>query len=292
MTTSSAARLAGDGRRAPRYEDVRPGSRGEALGAPVIVLTYAHSGAEHLRSLLSRHPDLNCTSGTGIIPLCELAAATWRTVDGQPGGRLSALAAASVRALTGSIITSLCVQEGKRIWCETATAPPSAAETFLRLYPTTKVLCLHRACADFAHAAVHASPWGLAGSAFAPFTSAHPASTAAALTAYWVAHTGPLIEFEQSHPDACHRVRYEDLITDQHSGLFTFLGLENPHLHPRRGARPDGASLGSGTAGPRTAIPADQIPTALQAHANNLLATLGYAPLNADAPSDRAPELR
>jgi hypothetical protein len=278
MTAVPPVRLARDGRRPARHEEARSGGCGAAISAPVLVLTYAHSGADRLWSLLARHPDLVCTSGTGIIPLCEQAAATWRNVDGQPGERLSALAATSVRALVGSVITSLCARQGKRQWCEIAAAPPSCAETFLQLYPGTKVLCLHRACADFVYAAVQASPWGLAGSAFAPFTSAHPASTVAALTAYWVAHAGPLIEFEQLHPRACRRIRYEDLAVGPHPGLFAFLGLEDsqPDQPGRAGTE---AVVGPIAAEPTMAIPAEQIPPALLTHANDLLATLRYAPL-------------
>jgi len=155
-----------------------------APGAPVIVLTYAHAGAEHLRPLLAGHLDLACTSGTGLLPLCQQAATTWRHVEGQPGSALSELAAASIRALATSVITTVLAQTGKRRWCEFATAPPRSTETFLRLYPGTRIICLHRGCADVIRAALHASPWGLSGTSFAPFTAAYPGSTVAALAAY------------------------------------------------------------------------------------------------------------
>jgi len=52
----------------------------------VIVLAPAYSGAGTLRSLLEGHPDLACTAGTGLLPLCEQALATWRSADGRPAG--------------------------------------------------------------------------------------------------------------------------------------------------------------------------------------------------------------
>lgn len=52
---------------------------------------------------------------------------------------------------------------------------------------------------------------GIADPALAPFTRAYPASTAAALAAYWTAHTRSLLAFEASHPQAVLRVRFEDL---------------------------------------------------------------------------------
>ena len=48
---------------------------GAADRSTLIVLTYQHAGAERLRSLLTRDPDLACTYGTGILPLCDAAAA-------------------------------------------------------------------------------------------------------------------------------------------------------------------------------------------------------------------------
>lgn len=263
---------------APGYDHGRPGPGDPARRDPVIVLTYAYSGAERLQSLLARHPELACTSGTGILPLCEQAAATWRNVDGRPEGPLSALAITSTRALATGIITALLAQAGNRRWCELATASPVSAETFSQLYPGTRFLCLHRACPDVAHAALHTSPWGLAGPTFAPFNAAHPASSVAALTAYWTAHTGPLLAFEQAHPGNCRRVRYEDLATDaEASQIFAFLGLPDPS--PGIFDRADANDRAPHAGHPTVPIPAAQIPAPLLAQANQLNSKLSYPPL-------------
>jgi hypothetical protein len=150
------------------------------------------------------------------------------------------------------------------------------------MYPQTRVLCLHRSCADVIDAALHAGPWGLAGPEYAPFTAAHPASTVAALTAYWTERTAPLIAFEESHPDACRRVRYEDLADDRHpGGLFAFLGMQAPRpvLADPRG--PDDANPPHGRVY-RAPFPADQVPAPLLAHADSLAGKLGYPPLAPD----------
>jgi hypothetical protein len=234
-----------------------------ARAAPVIVLTSACSGADSLLSLLERHPELSCTSGTGILPLSALAAAT--------------------RALASSIITSVLAREGKRRWCEAATAPPRTAETFLQLYPQTSVLCLHRACPDVVHAILQVSPWGIAGPAFAPFISAHPASTVAALTSYWAGQTAELLAFERAHPEACLRVRYEDLAAapdDTRGKIALFAGLGDtgyPKAPPAEHATAAAAESGHPT--PRVPFPADQIPPALLTRANGLLQQLDYPPL-------------
>lgn len=256
---------------------------GAASRSAVIVLTYPHAGAERLRSLLTRDPGLAFTSGTGILPLCDSAAATWRGVEGRSADApLSKLAASSIRALTMPVITSVLARQGGRRWCEFAYAPPRSAETFLQLYPQTRVLCLHRSCVDVIDTAVHAEPWGLSGPAYVPFTSAHPASTVAALTAYWNAITTQLITFEESHPEACRRVRYEDLAGDQYpDGLFAFLGAEAPRPGLADLMSPDDAKPAPGRPG-RAPFPVEQVPASARAQADSLATKLGYPPLGSD----------
>jgi hypothetical protein len=252
--------------------------------APVVVLTYAESGAARLRSVLAAHPDLSCTSGTGLLPLCEQAARTWQMADKRE--ELSALAAASTRAFASTVMTSILASAGGPRWCEITTAPASCAETFVRLYPRTRFLCLHRHCADVIYSGLQASPWGLADSAFWPFTQRFPGNSVAAIAAYWAARTEPLLEFQQRHPDCCHRVRYEDLVA--HPGVIaseirTFLGLApDGSAGP---AWPACSQDGDATADTADApgcgakVPAGMIPGVLFDQVNKLLAGLAYAPL-------------
>jgi Sulfotransferase family len=288
MTAVTAARQTRDGVPAPQRHDAGQAA-GAAGGAPVIVLTYAHSGAGLLRSLLARHPDLACTSGTGVLPLCQQAATAWRRTDGLADGPLPALAVASTRNLAATIITAVLSAEGKRRWCEISTAEPAAAETFLQLFPATRVLCLQRSWPDVVYAALHASPWGLAGQAIAPFVSAHPASAAAALTAHWTAHAGRLLAFERANPGACRRVRYEDLTGGSCSGLHAFLGLDDPGPAALSWAVTDaattadaatgaGAASAAGADDPPTPFPTRQIPPGLLDRASSLMNELGYPP--------------
>jgi hypothetical protein len=249
---------------------------------PVIVLASAHSGTSRLFSLLTHHPDLACTSGTGLLPLCEQVVATWRTIDGR-AGLPSPLAVASARALATSIITSVLAREGKRRWCEAAIANSQVAETFLRLYPGARFMCLYRACPGAIRAVLDASPWGIADPAFAPFIRAYPASTVAALAAHWVAHTGTLLAFERAHPEACLRVRYEDLAEARHETgerIRSFLGLAGIRGQPMPGeasqSYPPPENLS-----PEADLPVDLIPPMMLAQANDLLRELGYPELGA-----------
>lgn len=102
-----------------------------------------------------------CTSGTGVLPLCDQAIATWRNIEGRPDALPSRLALAATRALATSVITTVLAREGKRRWCEVAAPNSKAAKTFLNVYPGTRFLCLHRACPDVIRAALDASPWGV-----------------------------------------------------------------------------------------------------------------------------------
>lgn len=247
--------------------------------SPVIVLTYAGSGSDTLQSLLSAIPGLACTSGTGVLPLVDQAAATWRQAEARASQQPSPLAAASIRAMVSSLVTVILAREGKRRWCEVARAQPSAAGTFVRLFPGTRVLCLHRACPDVIYDALHASEWGLAGPGFAPFTAAYPGSSVAALAAFWAAHTEQLIAFEESHPAVCRRVRYEDLIAEPHraaDGILAFLsGSSEPAAQPGSAQRQDLGPAGGPQAG-RPPMPTDQIPPALLPRVSKLMTDLGY----------------
>jgi hypothetical protein len=257
------------------------GSANPAARAPVVVLATAYSGAARLRSLLDL-PDLAWTSGTGILPLCEQAAAVWRNADGRPeGSTLSRLAVASTRALTDGVVTSILVREGKRRWCEICSAMPEVAETFAQLYPGTRFVCLYRSCPDFIRAVLDANPWGIADPVFAAFTRTQPASTVAALTTYWAAHTGSLLAFERSHPQAVLRIRFEDLAAAEQQTAQTVMsflgvvGLDGDPAHTQNSQ----AAPEPGTLRRDTNPPAGLIPSAVLARANDLLRQLDYPPL-------------
>jgi hypothetical protein len=195
--------------------------------SPVIVLAYSFSGSQRIWRLLSQSGVLACTSGTGLLPLCENAAETWRLVDDRDGP-LSALAISSIRALAGSMITVMLASTGKSRWCEISFSLPTAAETFLRLYPGTKFICLHRSCPDVIRAGIEANPWGLGDTSIGRFAAAYPGSNAAAIAAYWAERTESLLLFEAAHPAACLRVNYQALASQPDrvaEAIFAFLDL-------------------------------------------------------------------
>lgn len=273
--------------RVPRTGPEGPGRAGSGTPedgidrkAPVIVLTYANAGGPRLQSLLVSQPELTCTSGTGVLAACERAGVAWRQMEGRPANGLSALAVKSIRAMVTMMITSATVRSGRSRWCEMAAAEPSAAEAFLEVFPGTRFVCVQRSCPDLVSAMLLASPWGLSGAAFAPFVAAYPGSSVAALAAWWVAHAGPLLEFERTHPGACIRLSYEDIADSPDATLHhirQFLGLGGPHdLPPEPVADADQAPADDADLDPSTDLPVDQIPPALLSQVNLLHAELGY----------------
>lgn len=275
---------------APARTRERVSEDGAARNAPVVVLTYGNAGGRRLLSLLESQPELTCTTSTGVLAACEQAAAAWGQVERRPAGSLSPLAVKSIRAMATQMMMVMTVRSGRPRWCELSAAEPGAAEVFLRAFPGTRFLCLHRACPDLVSNVLLASPWGLSGAGFAPYVAAYPGSSVAALAAWWVARARPVLEFEHAHPGACLRLNYPDLTRDPEtalSGVRAFLGLGDPDALPPApavvpvqapsGAPPAGrAPEGGGDRGGGADLPLEQIPPPLLAQVNELHAELGY----------------
>jgi Sulfotransferase family len=255
-----------------------------AQPAPVIILGYPHSGGQQLLSLLSGNTGLACTSGTGLLPLCSQAAAVWRLAEDRDAdsGQISALAAASIRAMAGAMVTQILARAGGNRWCEFAAVSEEAAGTFLSLYPAARFVCVHRCFSDVARTAIQASPWGLDGPGYAPFLAAYPGSTLAAVAAWWAARTSALLAFEQNHPRECLQIRYEDLTADQSgtaSAMASFLGLNGTGNQAAMDPGPlpvAGATAEPARSAPEPGVPVALLPPALLAQLNDLLKRLGY----------------
>ena len=269
---SEGERDPGRGRSA-RLSDADP-------NAPIIVLTYAHAGAELLTQLLSASPSVACTSATGLLPVCHDAISAWERAAGMTGPPTS-LAIKSVRALASTMITVIQARGGARRWCETAFSTPEVAQTFLQVFPAARFICLYRSLREVLAETVRAYPWGLDGTPFWAHAARHPGNNAAAIAAYWTARTQALLEFESSHPGSCLRVRYEDLAADrgrQAGTIFAALGLDDSQLavlrEPAAIRRQEGRDAVTGPI--ELAWPAGLIPPALLARAEELHAQLGY----------------
>jgi Sulfotransferase family len=278
-----------------------PGQARQAAAGPIVVLTYSFSGSRRLQDVLERDPELACTAGTGILGLCDVAARAWASVEESNGEHLSSLAATSIRATLVPMMTVIMARSSRaRRWCETATANPAAAETFLRIVPGTQFLCLHRSCPDLVRAVLASSPWGILSGPFTPYLQAYPANTAAAIAACWADSAGQLLDFETRHPGSALRVRYEDLASDPAAtsraiSAFTGITPASPVPELAQDELPGGGTTGGSPAGPdagfpagpETRFPAAMLPTQLIQRINHLHDQLNYPHVSDSAPTSR-----
>lgn len=254
---------------------------GGASNDPVIMLSYGYSEARFVQKILAGGPELACTSGTGIVPLCFTAAETWQRVEGQDGQAMSRLAATAVRGLVTAQVTVILADAGKTRWCELATVAPSAAEPFLQIFPHTVFVCVHRDCLDVIRAGIQASPWGLQGQLLTPYLLSYPGNNVAALAAYWANSTEELLEFENANSRITHRFRYEDVITEPEKALTAFrvwLGLSSPSriTFPEQFDFPKPGTYVSHSAEAEAEVPLEMIPAPLRQRIGRLQAELGY----------------
>ena len=265
-----------------------------ALDEPVIVLTVARSGSTLLRRILDAHPDLACPPETNILRECASLGAVWNMLDpGSEGGRLSEAASASIRATVDAVFGAYLLRRGKRRWCEKSLGSVHAAEPFLNLYPKAKFICLYRHCMDMIDSALEASPFGLSGYGFDNFSVRFPGNSVAALAGYWYELTGPELDFEEQHKEICHRVYYEELVSDPErvcAEMFSFIGVEYAAGIADRCLDREPLEVGPGdhkimatsritadSVGRGTRVPAGRMPPAQLQVVNGLLSRLGYA---------------
>lgn len=251
-----------------------------AGNGPVVLLTYAHSGAQRVQAILAADTGLACTSGTGIIPQCAAAAETWRQIEDRDDHLMSGLAVSTIRGLVTAQATAILAGAGKARWCELTTGAPQAVQMFLQIFPHAAVLCVHRRCPDVIAATVQTSPWGLRSPALIPYLLSYPGNNVGATAAYWANSTDELLAFEKANPANTRRIRLEDVIAEPAAALIAvrdWLELGSPpHGLPQQyqPAEPEASPLLS-----PAEVPAELIPAALRQRINRLHAELGYPPL-------------
>jgi hypothetical protein len=258
------------------------GAPGGTQAGPILVLSYAHSGAGQVQEMLAAGTGLACTSSTGIVPLAATAAEAWRRVEGQTGTAMSRLAVSTIRGLLTAQLAVILAGSGKSRWCELVTAPPGAADPFLQVFPQTGFVCVHRSCADVVRAGVQASPWGVYGPALMPYFLSQPGNSVAALAAYWANSTEQLLAFERANAGAAHRLRYEDVRAGPGQALAAVraalgLGMAASDGAPPEPSEPSGPDAAA-PAAPGPAMPAEAIPEPLRERIGHLHGELGYSP--------------
>jgi protein-tyrosine sulfotransferase len=211
----------------------------EPCQSPVFVLSASRSGSTLMRFILDSHPDLACPPETGVTAACAGLMHSWDILEnagasesrsaeaaGPPG---SPRALAAVRATIDGIYDRYLRRRGKPRWCDKSLGSHQDAELAARLYPDAKFICLYRHCMDVIASGVEACPWGLHRFGFDGFAGQNPGNSVTAVGSYWLATAQSIMAFEERHKKACHRVRYEDLVTapeETAAAIFSFLGAE------------------------------------------------------------------
>ena len=213
------------------------------------------SGSTLLRFLLDAHPELACPPETSLPALCGQLAVVWSLIEGAPLAaerdaappRVPDAAVAGIRRMLDEMTGSYLARRGKRLFCDKSLGSARVADLLTGIYPGVRSVCLYRHPMDVIRSGLDACPWGLNGYGFDQYIVGSPGNSVLALARYWLDNATLISKAEQAHPGRCHRVRYEDLVTDPEAVMrevYEFIGVR-----PARGSRRR-ASAGSGAVRP------------------------------------------
>jgi hypothetical protein len=278
------------------------------------------SGSTLLRFLLDAHPELACPPETSLPALCGQLSVVWSLIEGAPLAaerdaappRVPDAAVAGIRRMLDEMTGSYLARRGKRLFCDKSLGSARNADLLTQIYPGARFLCLYRHPMDVIRSGIDACPWGLNGYGFDQYIVGSPGNAVLALARYWLDNAMLIHEVEQTQPERCHRIRYEDLVEDPEDVMqkaYAFIGVQSspgvaqacfsddrerfgPADHKIWAtSQISGDSVGRGGS-----VPAGLIAPPVTAAINELTAKLGYLPVGADwgtpgSPADpRVPE--
>lgn len=79
---------------------------------------------------------------------------------------------------------------------------------------------------DVIASGLEACPWGLNGYGFDAYIASTPGNAVLAMSRFWVDNVMSILRAEEQFPEQCHRVRYEDMVSDPEkiaADIFQFL---------------------------------------------------------------------
>jgi hypothetical protein len=214
-----------------------PAGPGAGLIAdPVFVLCNGRSGSTLLRFVLDAHPDLACPPETNLPGLCVQLATVWSLIEGAPLSanrgdeppEIPEAAIVGVRETMDRMVGSYLARRGKKRYCDKSLGTARFAPLLRRVYPHARFICLYRHPMDVIASGTEACPWGLNGYGFDPYIAATPGNAVLALANFWADNVQATLAAEESFPDVCLRLRYEDLVADPEAtaaALYEFLGV-------------------------------------------------------------------
>jgi hypothetical protein len=273
---------------------------------PVFVLCNGRSGSTLLRFVLDAHPELACPPETNLPGLCAQLATVWSLIEGAPLSEnrgdeppeVPQAAITGVRETMDRMVGSYLSRRGKRRYCDKSLGTARFAPLLRRVYPQARFICLYRHPMDVIASGAEACPWGLNGYGFDPYIAATPGNAVIALASFWVDNVRATLAAEESFPDACFRLRYEDLVADPDeaaAAVFDFLGVtampgvsqacfsaERERFGPGDHKIWYTSAVSADSVGRGWSVPAAMIAPQLLAVMNELAGRLGYLAVDDD----------
>jgi hypothetical protein len=282
---------------------------------PAFVLCAGRSGSTLLRFLLDAHPDLACPPETNVPAMCGQLATVWSLIEGAPLSAnrgdeppdIPAAAIAGVRETMNRMIGSYLTRRQKKRYCDKSLGTARFAYLMTRVWPDTKFICLYRHPMDVIASGMEACPWGLNGYGFEPYIAETPGNAVFALARFWADNASAILAAEEQFSERCHRVRYEDMVTDPQAvadSIFAFLGVdsvpgiaeacfaaERERFGPADYKIWHTSHINAGSVGRGWAVPSGLISPQACASINQLCGALSYVPVDgnwgtAGAPGD------
>ena len=290
-----------------------------------LLVAAARSGSTLLRLMLDVHPEIGCPAEAGIPSLIQTLGRVWWTVDAdldpvrpaqshamaqlgprpQPDEQIASASALggllpeaedAIRHAALAPMRHYCERRGKRLYCDKSLDSVHHLEAVRQIFPEARYLLLFRHVLDTVVSGIEASPWGFQAYGYFPFVQRSPDNLVVALVSYWLEHVENALRWEESHPELCHRLRYEDLVTapeDVLAQLFGFLRVDRDFSVLRaafqkartvRGAGDYKVTFTSGldtsSIGRGKRVPVEMIPPPLLEAVNTKLTALGYDSLS------------
>jgi hypothetical protein len=195
----------------------------ELTAPPIFLVGVYGSGTTLLRYVVDSHSRIACP------PESEFLAALRPLLGERPLAGLAGMgfgeehAVAKVRELALYFFGSYAASWGKPRWADKTPAYVDHLDFLHRLFPEARFAHLHRHGLDQAHSFTRG------GTLERPELAAHARvgeDPRLASVRYWRAKSERILDFEARHPDACHRLGYEELCRDPEATLrllFTFL---------------------------------------------------------------------
>jgi protein-tyrosine sulfotransferase len=296
-----------------------------------LVVGPARSGTTLTRLLLDAHPDVGCPSEAGLPALMAHLARVWwlanaeetaaeapddpgtdrkdgdpptrwqnpgEATDGDQRGPTNSVPAGLSRAAREWIVKTVqvpmsnyCARGGKTLYVDKSLDSVYHLGLVREVFPEVRMVLVFRHVMDTVASGIEASPWGFNAYGYGPYVQGSPGNSVAALASYWLDHVERALAWEKEHPEACYRVRYEDLVlspAEAVAGIQRFLGVSEDVTvltsafdgEPPRGPGDYKVEyttfVHTGSVGHGKRVPVSLLPPALLAALNEKLEVLGY----------------